>query len=322
MAKQVHSIARELETKSKEAALAAVELFNNPQITFKSESYVVLIVIAWTYLLHAYYRRKKIEYRYFTQGAKRRKFDRTKSGAFKYWELERCLNDKACPVDTATATNLRFLIGLRHEIEHQMTMRLDNYLSARYQACALNYNVYLRKLTDDKMSLDEHLVYAIQFTDLTKPEVAGTAAASAIPKRLKNYITDFDAALEHDVFNDERFAYRLLFKKKVVGKPSQADRVIEFIDPNSELAQQIDKEYWVKKDVEKPKTAATQIVNMMRAEGYPKFTMAQHTALWKSEDGKNPGKGYGIKLGSQWWWYDRWIEVVRKHCQTNAAQYI
>jgi len=33
-----------------------------------------------------------------------------------------------------SANNLRFLIGIRHEIEHQMTFRLDNNLSAKFQA--------------------------------------------------------------------------------------------------------------------------------------------------------------------------------------------
>ncbi len=319
--RRVRSIAAELLTKSKEAALAAVQLFNNPQITFKSESFIVLMVIAWTYLLHSYYRRQKLDYRYFEQGPKRRRFDRTKHGGFKYWELERCLNEKSCPLDGATATNLRFLIGLRHEIEHQMTMRLDNYLSARYQACALNYNRYLRKLTDDKQSLDELLIYAIQFTDLTKPHLASTAAASEIPKRVNNYVAQFDATLDHEIFNDDRFAYRLLFKKKVVGKPNQADRVIEFIDPDSELAQQIDKEYWVKKEVERPKLSANQVLKLMHDEGFPRFNMADHTWLWKKEDGKNPGKGFGIQLGSQWWWYERWLDVVRQHCAANADSY-
>ena len=44
------------------------------------------------------------------------------------------------PIDKNTANNLKFLIGLRHEIEHQMTLSLDDYLSGRYQACILNYN--------------------------------------------------------------------------------------------------------------------------------------------------------------------------------------
>ena len=79
------------------------------------------MVIAWTYLLHAHYRAKRIDYRYFGQGPKRKKFHRTKRGAFKFWELERCLDDGKCPIDKDTANNLRFLIGLRHEVEHQMT---------------------------------------------------------------------------------------------------------------------------------------------------------------------------------------------------------
>ena len=87
----------ELLNKSREAALAAVQIFNNPNISFKSESYVVLMMISWTYLLHTHYRGKKIEYRYFKQKGSRRRFDKTKHGADKYWELERCLNDTQSP---------------------------------------------------------------------------------------------------------------------------------------------------------------------------------------------------------------------------------
>ena len=88
------SVSHELVEKSREAALAAVQIFNSPQVTFKSEIFIVLMNIAWTYLLHAYYRKKGIEYRYFEQKGKYRKFDHTKAGAYKYWELERCLTEK------------------------------------------------------------------------------------------------------------------------------------------------------------------------------------------------------------------------------------
>src|SRR5580658_9252091 len=108
----VGSVKGELLAKSREAALSAIRIFNDPMTKFKSESYIVLMMIAWTYLLHAYYRDKHIEYRYFQQRARRRVFDRTKRGAFKYWELERCLNEDKSPIDRDTANNLRFLIGL------------------------------------------------------------------------------------------------------------------------------------------------------------------------------------------------------------------
>jgi hypothetical protein len=104
----------------------------------------------------------------FKSGPKRRVFEKTKHHAFKYWELERCLNDADCPIDRDTANNLRLLITLRHEIEHQMTRSLDNFLSGRYQACALNYNEYLKKLFGQKYGMDAVLTYSIQFVRLTR----------------------------------------------------------------------------------------------------------------------------------------------------------
>jgi hypothetical protein len=130
-----------------------------------------------------------------------------------------------------------------------------------------------------------------------------------------------DGQLTHDEFNSERFSYRLLFKRRAVGKPKQADKVVEFIGPESAGAQQIDKEYWVLKETERKKHGAKEIVLMMHDEGYAKFNMYHHTQLWKSKDAKKPGKGFGAQLGVQFWWYDRWVDVVRNHCQMNAVKY-
>lgn len=159
--RRVGSIKSELVIKSRESMLTAVQVFNNPNIQFKAESFIVLSIISWTYLLHAYYRDKKIEYRYYQMVNNRRKFDKTKCGADKYWELERCLNDDKSPIDQSTSDNLRFLIGLRHEIEHQMTTKIDDLLSARFQACCLNYNNYLKSFLGKIMELKDiyHLVF-------------------------------------------------------------------------------------------------------------------------------------------------------------------
>lgn len=39
----------ELLIKSREAMLAAVQIYNNPQITFKSEIFISMAIISWTY---------------------------------------------------------------------------------------------------------------------------------------------------------------------------------------------------------------------------------------------------------------------------------
>jgi hypothetical protein len=320
--RSVGSIRAELISKSREAALSAIRVFNDPLTKFKSESYIVLMVIAWTYLLHAYYRAKGIEYRYFRQGAKRRIFDRTKKGAYKYWELERCLNDDKSPIDRDTANNLRFLIGLRHEIEHQMTRALDNYLSGRYQACALNYNEYLKKLFGRKTGIEEQLTYSIQFVQLAEEQVTGPLPAADIPGRLKAYIAEFDSGLNHDEYNSTRYSYRLIFHKKLVNRPGQADRVVEFIDPNSELAKAIDKEYWVKKEVERPKFRPSDVVRRLQESGFKGFEMfPHHVDMWKNEEAKKDGKGYGVMVQGSWYWYQGWIDHCLELCELAGDKY-
>lgn len=308
--------------KSREAALTAIRVFNDPQASFKSETFIVLMMIAWTYLLHAYYRAKKVEYRYCTQGPKRRIFDRTKHGAFKYWELERCLNESRSPLDRDVANNLRFLIGLRHEIEHQMTRSLDAYLSGRYQACALNYNENLKKLFGKRLGIDQQLAYSIQFMGLSEEQLAGPKPEASIPERLRAFVTEFDGALTHDEYNSPKYSFRLIFKQKLVNRPGQADRVVEFIDPKSDLAQAIDKEYWVKKEVERPKFRPTDVVKAVKAAGFSKFRVTpEHSRLWNQEDAKNPAKGYGVEVQGAWYWYQSWIERCIGFCEAAGDRY-
>ena len=318
----VGSIKGELLRKAKEAVLAATRVYNDSTITFKSETFIVLMVIGWTYLLHAYFRGQQVDYRYFRQQGKRRRYDRTKRGAFKYWELERCLDDPQSPIDKDATNNLRFLIGLRHEIEHQMTRALDSYLSGRYQACAMNFNHYAKALFGEGHGLDQHLSYSIQFLQLEQEQLGTEAAEPTIPERLKTYVTEFDSGLSHDEYNSERFSYRLLFKRKLVNRAGQADKVIEFIDPKSDLAKQIDKEYWVKKEVERPKFRAKDVVSAVKNAGFLKFNISpHHVSFWRAEDGKNPAKGFGVDVQGSWYWYQNWIERCIALCDARGDEF-
>lgn len=324
MTRRVGSVKSELIKKSREAALAAVQIFNNPNITFKSESFIVLMIIAWTYLMHAYYRANNIEYRYFEQrGNQRRRFDKTRHGAYKHWDLERCLNEKKCPLDSDTKNNLRFLIGLRHEIEHQMTTKIDDVLSARFQACCLNYNDYVKKFFGEKYGIDTHLAFSLQFSTISMEQKDLLQDYPALPNNILVYISEFDNDLTESEFESERFSYRLLFVPKTVNRPGQADRVIEFVKSDSQLAAGINKEYQIIKETEKQKYLPKQVVDLIKSEGFTHFSMHQHTQLWKSMDAKNPSKGFGTMVASKTWhWYDSWIQVVRKHCQDNRSSYV
>lgn len=315
-----NSIQSQLIVESKQAALNAIQTFNNPLATFKTETFIVLMVIAWRSLLHAYYRGINVEYRYFDRKNRNSSFMRTKSGAFRYWDLEKCLQYKNCPLDEPTKKNLRFLIGLRNEIEHHQSTGVDEYFTGRYLACCLNYERVLTELFGDQHSVGSQMAYALQFRDLTAAP-SPDESINPLPNNVINYMSTFDADISEDDYQHPHFSYQMIFVRKLTNNRNTTDQAIEFISADSELASGINKQYWVQKEVERPKYRPSQIVGLMAEEGYPQFNMHQHTLLWKERDAKNLGKGYGVEVSGQWYWYDKWIAVVREHCKNNASQY-
>ena len=297
--------------KAREATLSAVQVYNNPLITFKTESFIVLSLIAWTYMLHAYYRSKGVDYRYFTKTGKRKKFVRNPDGSIRYWDLKECISKEICPLDNDTKNNLDFLIGLRNQIEHRKANGLDSYLSARYQACALNFNYYLKKLHGKRFGLDQNLALSLQFAELDYSQSKLIKdKEKLIPQNIISYVADFDSKLSDTEIKSDRFAYRLLFTKVVAKRKGQADRVIEFIDPKSALADNISKEYWVKEETEKPKFSARQVVQKVQDAGFKDFGIYQHVLCWRKYDGKNPKKGFGTTVVKTWCWYQNWIDYI------------
>ena len=318
--RRVSSVQRELLDKSKEAALNAVQTFNNPLTTFKTETFIVLMVVAWTYMLHAYYGREHVEYRYFKQHKVRRRFCRMKSGAFRYWDLAQCLTVQECPLDNATKENLRFLIGLRNEIEHHRSAGVDDQLGGRYLACCLNYETWITTLFGTKHSLSSSLALALQFRDLTansEPE----EAARSLPANVSRYISEFDESISDDEYQSPRFSYRLLFTRKLANRRGQADRVIEFVPADSELEEAINRQYVVINEVERKKYGAKEIVRLMREEGFSRFSVYSHTQLWKHENARDPGKGYGARVMGLWGWYDPWVDRIRQECRDHPDKY-
>ncbi len=319
MSRRLYSERVELIQKSREAALSAVQIYNNPNTTFKTESFIVLFAIAWVYLLHAYYRKLSVDYRYYAVVNKRKRYDRV-DGAYKHWDLTKCISAAECPLDKHTINNLEFLIGLRNQIEHKKAAGLDAYFSARYQACALNYNYYLKKLHGEKYSLDKKLALSLQFAELNYTQAQHIKdKEELIPKHVRSYVADFEKDLTADEIIHERFAYRLLFTKVTAKRAGQADRVIEFLLPEDPLAKNVAKEYWIKEDREKPKFLPSEVIIKVKEVGVKNFGMHQHTMFWKRHDGKNSKKGFGVKIAKTWYWYQNWIDFVISELSKESA---
>ncbi len=316
------SVRKELLNKSREAAINAVQTFNSPATTFKAETFIVLMSIAWTYLLHAHYRRKGVEYRCYRKVTVRRKFERTKHGGFKYWGFEDCLRENTCPLDGPTKYNLRFLIGLRNEIVHHQSRGSDERLSGRYLACCLNYERYICDLFGNQHSLDAMVAFTLQFRDL-RTTATPEEAVAPLPSNVDKYIQQFDAGLLPEVTESPNF-HRVLFVRVLARTKAQANEKVKFVEASKELNKPINEEQPQKvalKEVEREKYLPGKIVNLMYEEGYIRFKMHHHTQLWKRQEARKPGKGYGTMVCDNWYWYDRWLDEVRNHCAGNSESY-
>lgn len=94
------------------------------------------------------------------------------------------------------------------------------------------------------------------------------------------------------------------------------------IDPKSELAKTIDREYWVKKEVERAKFRPTDVVAEVNKAGFSKFKIQpEHLNMWKSEDAKNPEKGYGVEIAGVWYWYQSWVDRCIELCKASSQKY-
>ncbi|MDN5873248.1 MAG: hypothetical protein L0H29_02540, partial [Sinobacteraceae bacterium] len=176
-------------------------------------------------------------------------------------------------------------------------------------------------LFGDQYGIAKYLAVSLQFSSLSQEQVDTLEQQEGLPRHIKRYIEGFDGVLTSDEFASTKFAYRVIFVPKTTNHPNQADQVITFVKADSELAKSINATYSVIRETERPKWLPSQIVAKVKIDGFPRFGMAQHTELWKSCDAKNPANGYGVCVAKTWYWYDSWLECVRKHCVDNSEKY-
>jgi len=308
----------ELLIKAREAMIAAVHTFNGAGLTFRAELFIVTAIIAWTYLLHAWFKREGIEYRHIVRG----RVQKTKEGADKYIELSACLRHARSPVSNGAKKNLEILLEVRHEIEHRSTTRIDDAISAKLQACCINFNNAIKEWFGPQCGLERRLPIALQFVTFGSDQRSILKKASGLPAHIETVINTFEAGLTEEQYADPAYRYGVAYVPIMKQRESAADTAIRFVKLDS--AEEIDEANRVLfKEVEKSRHTATDVVRLMQEGGYPRFNITAHTQLWQELDAKNPGKGYGREgdYRNTWVWYDLWVERVRAHCEESGDRY-
>lgn len=298
----------ELLVKAREAMLAAIATYNNPTIEFKSEMFITNAMIAWTYLMHAFYQTKGVGYAYDGQI--------TKHGQPKLYELGKCIRLQACPVDRHTVNNLEYLLEIRHEIEHRMTENIDASISAKLQSCVLNFNDYAGEWFGDEYRIDHMLPFSIQLSQISLSQHAQLKGAKGLPQIVETVNVAYEGQLTDEEVSHPRYAYKVYLVPRVSNRANSADEAVEYLHPESEKGREL--QYAIK-EVEKTKHLPGAIVKLMQREGHRWFRMHELTTFWKDIDGKNAAKGFGVDVGGRWLWYDHFLPLVRDYCRKKGA---
>lgn len=221
------------------SALTAVETYNRPRVQFRIENYIILMIIAWTKLFHAYFQ-SEIGERYFykEKNGRYKKVD----GEKKAWELTECIKEyqkmnKPYPnLSDPVVANLRFFIGIRNKIEHRYwdSSSLDILLFGECQALLFNYESFLVTLFGEDYSINTCLAYALQFSHLRAKEQlqAQRDLLSKDMQDIKKYIDKYKTDLPQEIYDSQEYSIKLLQIPKI-SNTNRHDLAVEFVHWNS-----------------------------------------------------------------------------------------
>lgn len=233
--------------------------------------------------------------------------------------MAQCLRHPSCQLEKGAKDNLEFLLELRHEIEHRSTSRIDDAVSAKLQACCINFNDVIKRLFGAQYGLESRLPIALQFVTFSPSQHALLKKAGGLPRNVEAMMDGFEGRLTPEQQADPRYAFRVFMVGRTANRAPNADLAVEIVPLGSEVAEKFN---IALKEVEKKKHLPSEIMKQMQIEGWDRFTMDSHTKLWKKLDAKNPAKGYGaIAVGKTWCWYDSWLNRVREECEQNPLRY-
>jgi hypothetical protein len=213
-----------------DSALLAVEVYNKPRTSFRSEGFISLMVISWTRLFHAYFH-KTMGDKYYYKDKKRHQRYELIDGEKKAWELSTCIS-KYGNLSEPVRKNLEFFIRLRNKIEHRHidTREIDTLIFGECQALLYNYENILIDLFGKQFALNESLIYSLQFSQLrTKGQLkANKSIFSKDMQNIVEYVAKYRSSLTDEVFNSQEFSIKLLQIPKVTNT-NRADLAIEFV---------------------------------------------------------------------------------------------
>lgn len=210
-----------------DSALLAVEVYNKPRVTFRSEAYISLMIMAWTRLLQAHFNKIKGDKYYYKKNGRYEIVD----GERRAWELKTCIAQYGKLTEPVKA-NLNFFIKLRNKIEHRVVEKqeIDIKIFGECQSFLYNYENELLKLFGEEYAINESLAFAIQFSLMRKDEqqVSNKRLLAREMVEINKFIESYRDSLSLATFTSQEYSVKLIQIPKIASA-SRHDLAVEFV---------------------------------------------------------------------------------------------
>ena len=288
--------------RAREAMMSAVHVFNSPAIVFKTEMFCVMANIAWTYLLHE-------------------KMEITKKGSSQLENsnsvtVSGTLDKDICPIkDEAVKKNLKKIIEIRDAVEHTYFVGGEECFGALFQACCVNFDLYMMNWFGEHLSLAKELSLALQFVKFDHGQ-AVELETSHLPKKIKAISDEINS---DKLANNNAFLLKVFYTTEATSKTSaDIQKLVEHGEGVSVTA--------IKK-VSRNKLTQNQVLKKVHEAGFKKFKATDHKNFWQSiwpnaeERKRKADKQYGEDFNGWGWYEDKWLPEVLKHCEEAGKKY-
>lgn len=268
----LNDIDHERMVRAREAMMMAVQIFNSPQLRFRTELFAVLSNIAWTYLMHEYHEKRLSE-----------SITRTDGGTVSLYDL---LSRSSCPLSKNVRKNLLAIKDIRDAVEHKGFGKSDPRWLGLFQACCVNFENTLCDLWSTDLSLQAHLGFALQFARLSVDQVSDTQDL-AIPANIKS----LDVRLNGDFDEEDTAAAEYKFQVVyTLDGSSKSGAHIRFISPDTAEGQEIHNVLVKTKAADEAFPHHPNDVVALVRRKVPAFSTHCHQLAWKRH-GVRPKKG-------------------------------
>ncbi|WP_419863715.1 DUF3644 domain-containing protein [Candidatus Poriferisodalis sp.] len=274
-----------LVAKARESALAALRAFNDPSSGYRTEQFILLMVIAWNSLLQAILEREGIDY--FDRDDDRK--IRTVEGRPRILDTDELIGlageERLHP---SVAENLRYFLRLRNRIAHRYLPALDAPTAGYAQSMLINFEEVLVSNFGAESALGDQLYLPLQIGKFRRePELKRIQAQ--LPLDIVEFLDRERRQVPEEILGDARYCMRIFFVSTTANRERSADAAVTFVK-SDEVSDELLAALPHTAIVTKPKRVAvasddlhrpSDVVERVSSQLNARFTMDTHTRCWK-----------------------------------------